>query len=193
MKILRTIWLTRVEQKMRFIETGLKGAFIIEPDLIEDERGFFARVFCMREFEEHGLNPGLIQCNVSFNKTKGTLRGMHYQIAPHAEVKLIRCTAGAIYDVIIDLRPESPTFKKWFAAELSRKNHQLLYIPEGFAHGYQTLEPQTEVFYQVSAFYHPASERGARWNDPAFGIEWALPPALVSKKDQSYPDLEAKQ
>jgi dTDP-4-dehydrorhamnose 3,5-epimerase len=178
---------------MRFIKTRLKGAFIIESDLIEDERGFFARVFCRQEFEEHGLNPDLVQCNISFNKTKGTLRGMHYQIAPHAEVKLIRCTAGAIYDVIIDLRPESPTFKQWFSAELSQKNHQLLYIPEGFAHGYQTLEPETEVFYQVSAFYHQPSERGVRWNDPAFGIEWPLPTAVVSKKDQSYPDWDAKQ
>jgi dTDP-4-dehydrorhamnose 3,5-epimerase len=178
---------------MKFIETKLKGAFVITPDPIEDERGFFARAFCRKEFADHGLNPDLVQCNISFNKTRGTLRGMHYQIAPHAEVKLIRCTRGAVCDVIIDLRPESPTFKQWFTAELSEKNHQLFYIPAGFAHGYQTLEPQTEVFYQVSAFYHQASERGARWNDPAFGIEWPLPPAVVSKKDQSYPDWEAKQ
>jgi dTDP-4-dehydrorhamnose 3,5-epimerase len=179
-------------RRMKFIETKLEGAFIIMPALIEDERGFFARTFCRREFEDHGLNPNLLQCNISFNKMKGTLRGMHYQDAPHAEVKLVRCTAGAICDVIVDLRPNSPTFKQWFSAELSKKNHQLLYVPEGFAHGYQTLIDQTEVFYQVSAFYHQASERGARWNDQAFGIEWPIPVSVISKKDESYPDWEAK-
>jgi dTDP-4-dehydrorhamnose 3,5-epimerase len=178
---------------MRFIETKLKGAFIITPDLIQDERGFFARTFCRREFEEHGLNSSLVQCNLSFNKKKGTLRGMHYQVAPHAEVKLVRCTTGAIYDVIVDLRPKSPTFRQWFATELFENNHQMLYVPEGFAHGYQTLEVQTEVFYQVSSVYHPASERGVRWNDPAFGIEWPLPASVVSTKDESYPDWEAKR
>jgi dTDP-4-dehydrorhamnose 3,5-epimerase len=178
---------------MKFAQTNLLGAFVITPELIEDERGFFARTFCWREFEEQGLNPNLLQCNISFNKRKGTLRGMHYQAAPYAEIKLVRCTAGAIFDVIVDLRPESPTFRQWFAAELSEKNHQLLYIPEGFAHGYQTLEDQTEIFYQVSAFYHPASERGARWNDPAFGIEWPLPASVISKKDSSFPDWEANQ
>jgi dTDP-4-dehydrorhamnose 3,5-epimerase len=178
---------------MKFVETGLKGAFIITPDLIEDERGFFARIFCRNEFEEYGLNPDLVQSNISFNKIKATLRGMHYQSAPHAEVKLIRCTAGAIYDVIIDLRRESPTFKQWFGIELSEKDHRLLYIPEGFAHGYQTLDPQTEVSYQVSAFYHQPSERGVRWNDPAFGIEWPFSPSVVSKKDGSYPDWEARE
>ncbi len=178
---------------MKFMQTKLKGAFIITPDRIEDDRGFFARTFCRQEFEEHGLNPNLVQCNISFNQKKGTVRGMHYQTAPHAEVKLVRCTAGAIYDVIIDLRPESPTFIKWFAAELSEKNHQMLYVPEGFAHGYQTLEPYTEVFYQVSAFYHPASERGTRWNDPAFGIEWPLPACVISNKDASHPDWEGNR
>lgn len=178
---------------MVFIETKFTGAFIITPDLIEDERGFFARTFCQREFEEHDLNFGLVQCNASFNKKEGTVRGMHYQAAPHAEVKLVRCTSGSICDVIVDLRPESPTFKEWFAAELTDKNHQMLYVPEGFAHGYQTLEPQTEVFYQVSAFYHPASERGVRWNDPTFGIKWPLPVGVISKKDGSYPDWEANR
>jgi dTDP-4-dehydrorhamnose 3,5-epimerase len=178
---------------MKFIETKLKGAFIITPDLIEDERGFFARTFCKREFEEHGLNSGLVQCNISFNKKEGTLRGMHYQTSPHAEVKIVRCTAGAIYDVIIDLRPESPTFRQWFGAELSEKNHQMLYVPEGFAHGYQTLEEQAEVFYQVSAFYHPASERGIRCDDPAFGIEWPIPACVVSNKDATHPDWENKR
>lgn len=176
---------------MKFTETKLKGAFIITPHLIEDERGFFARTFCRHEFEDHGLNPNLVQCNISFNKAKGTLRGMHYQAAPHGEVKLVRCTAGAIYDVIIDLRPESPTLKKWFSTQLSAINHQMLYVPEGFAHGYQTLAQQTEIFYQVSAFYHPASERGIRWNDPAFAIEWPLSITAVSKKDAAYPDWEA--
>jgi dTDP-4-dehydrorhamnose 3,5-epimerase len=175
---------------MKFIETKLRGAFIITLDRLEDERGFFARAFCRHEFEEHGLNPALLQCNISFNKIKGTLRGMHYQTNPHAEAKLVRCTAGAICDVIIDLRPESPTFKQWFLIQLSEKNHQMLYVPEGFAHGYQTLVQQTEVYYQVSAFYHPASERGIRWNDPAFTIEWPLPITAVSKKDASYPDWE---
>jgi dTDP-4-dehydrorhamnose 3,5-epimerase len=178
---------------MKFVETKLKGAFIITPDLIEDDRGFFARIFCRQEFEKHGLNPDLVQCNISFNKAKGTLRGMHYQIAPSAEVKLVRCTAGAICDVIIDLRSGSPTFKQWVAAELSEKNHRLLYVPEGFAHGYQTTEPLSEVFYQVSSSYNPASERGVRWNDPAFGIEWPLPVSVISKKDESYPVWEVER
>lgn len=175
---------------MKFTETKLKGAFIIAPDLIQDERGFFARTFCRREFEEHGLNPDLVQCNISFNKQKGTLRGMHYQAAPHAEAKLVRCTAGAIYDVIVDLRRDSPTFRQWLAEELTAENHQSLYVPEGFVHGYQTLQPDTEILYQVSEFYHPPSEQGVRWNDPAFGIKWPLPVAVVSKKDSSYPAWE---
>lgn len=175
---------------MKFTETKLKGAFIIAPDLIQDERGFFARTFCRREFEEHGLNPDLVQCNISFNKVKGTLRGMHYQAAPHAEAKLVRCTAGAIYDVIIDLRPTSSTLKQWFSVELTAENHQSLYVPEGFAHGYQTLQPDTEILYQVSEFYHPPSEQGVSWNDPAFRIKWPLPAAVVSKKDSSYPAWE---
>ena len=178
---------------MKFTETKLQGAFIIAPDLIEDERGFFARTFCRREFEEQGLNPYLVQCNISFNKTKGTLRGMHYQASPNADEKLVRCTAGAIHDVIIDLRPESPTFKQWIATKLTEQNHQLLYVPEGLAHGFQTLMQQTEVFYQVSAFYHPTSERGVRWDDPTFGIEWPLPVSVVSRKDLSHPDWEVRQ
>jgi dTDP-4-dehydrorhamnose 3,5-epimerase len=176
---------------MIFTPTPLKGAFIITPDLIEDERGFFSRVFCRREFEANGLNPNLVQCNISFNKQKGTLRGMHYQIAPHAEVKLVRCTAGAIYDVMIDLRPESKTFKRWFSAELTAENHNMLYVPEGFAHGYQTLADDTEIAYQVSTFYHTESERGVRWNDPVFGIAWPLPVTVISPKDQAYPNWGA--
>jgi dTDP-4-dehydrorhamnose 3,5-epimerase len=134
------------------------------------------------------LNPDLAQCNLSFNRLAGTLRGMHYQRAPHAEAKLVRCTAGAIYDVIVDLRPESSTFMKWAAAELSAENRRLLYVPEGCAHGYQALTDGAEVFYQVSAFYHPPSEGGLRWDDPAFGIRWPLPVVAISAKDASYPD-----
>ena len=140
---------------MIFEETKLRGAFVIVPERIEDERGFFARTFCRREFEAHGLNPDLVQCNISFNKAKGTLRGMHYQIAPHAEAKLVRCTAGAIYDVVIDLRPESKTFRQWFGAELTAENRNMLYVPEGFAHGFQTLADESEVSYHHSAFFSP--------------------------------------
>jgi dTDP-4-dehydrorhamnose 3,5-epimerase len=173
---------------MRFVETRLKGAYLIEPEIRADERGFFARAFCRREFEAHGLNPDLVQCNLSYNNTVGTVRGMHYQRAPHAEAKLVRCTAGAICDVILDLRPDSPTFAQWAAVELSAGNRRLLYVPEGFAHGYQTLLEGAEVFYQVSAFYHPQSEGGARWDDPTFKIEWPLPVNSISAKDASYPD-----
>jgi dTDP-4-dehydrorhamnose 3,5-epimerase len=173
---------------MRFSETGLKGALLVEPELRGDERGFFARAFCRQEFQAHGLNPDLAQCNLSFNRLAGTLRGMHYQRSPHAEAKLVRCTAGTVYDVIVDLRPDSSTFMKWEAAELSAENRRLLYVPEGFAHGYQALTDGAEVFYQVSAFYHPPSEGGLRWDDPAFGIEWPLPVSAISAKDASYPD-----
>ena len=175
---------------MIFVETRLKGAFIIEPERIEDERGFFARTWCQHEFEARGLNARLAQCNISFNTMKGTLRGMHYQIAPHEETKLVRCTMGAIYDVIVDLRPASPTFKQWEAVELTAGNRRMLYIPGGFAHGFQTLGDETEVFYQMSEFYHPGSSRGARWNDPAFGIAWPLTISTISQRDRSYPLYE---
>ena len=175
---------------MIFAKTTLEGAFIIEPERIEDERGFFARVWCQREFEAHGLTTRLTQCNISFNTKAGTLRGMHYQADPHAEVKLVRCTAGAIQDVIIDLRPESPTFKQHVAVELSASNRTMLYVPEGFAHGYLTLEDNTEVFYQVSAFYAPAYARGVRWNDPAFAIEWRGEARVMTERDRTYPDFE---
>ncbi len=153
-------------------ETKLKGAFIIEPERLEDERGFFARTWCKREFEAHGLNQNLVQCNISFNKKKTTMRGMHYQVAPHKETKLVRCTKGAIYDVIIDLRPDSHTFKQWISVELTSENRKMIYIPEDFAHGFLTLEDNTEVFYQMSEFYAPECARGVRWNDPAFSIKW---------------------
>jgi dTDP-4-dehydrorhamnose 3,5-epimerase len=172
---------------MRFTETKLKGAYVIKIEPIEDERGFFARSWCQQEFGDRGLNPNLVQCNVSFNRKKGTLRGMHYQIKPHEETKLVKCTRGSIYDVMIDIRPESSTFKQWTAIELSAENHKMLYIPEGFAHGFQTLEDNTEVFYQMSDFYHPESARGLRWDDPMFAIVWALTENLViSLKDRQY-------
>jgi len=175
---------------MKFTETKLRGAFIITPDLIEDDRGFFARTFCRSEFEEHRLNSDIVQCNISFNKNKGTLRGMHYQAKPHAEVKLVRCSAGAIYDVIVDLRPESSTFKQWFAMELSAENYKMLYIPEGFAHGFQTLTGTAEIIYHHSEFYSPDSARGLRFDDPALGIAWPLPVSMVSIRDQSYPIID---
>jgi dTDP-4-dehydrorhamnose 3,5-epimerase len=174
---------------MLFVETKLKGAFLIEIEPHEDERGFFARSWCQAEFERHGLNPRLVQCNISFNKKQGTLRGMHYQIAPFAEAKLVRCTMGAIYDVIIDLRPDSPTFKQWISVELTAENHRALYVPENFAHGFQTLRDDTEVFYQMSEFFHPECARGVRWNDSSFAIVWPCDPPILSPKDQSYEDF----
>lgn len=167
-------------------ETKLKGAYIIELQPIEDERGFFARTFCQKEFVANGLNPKLVQCSISYNKRKGTLRGMHYQVAPMAEAKLVRCTRGAIYDVIIDLRHESPTYCEWIAAELNVDNHRMIYIPAGFAHGFQTLMDDTEVFYQMSEFYAPECARGVRWDDPAFGIVWPDDKSIISEKDMNY-------
>jgi dTDP-4-dehydrorhamnose 3,5-epimerase len=172
-----------------FTETKLAGAFVIEPERRADERGFFARTFCRQEFEEHGLNPEVVQCNVSFNKRKGTLRGMHYQAAPFAEAKLVRCTSGSIYDVIIDLRLASATFKEYFAVELSAENRRMLYIPEDFAHGFQTLQDDTEVFYQMAQGYSAKHARGVRWNDPAFGIEWPKDERIIIDRDRNYPDF----
>jgi dTDP-4-dehydrorhamnose 3,5-epimerase len=174
-----------------FKETKLKGAFIIEPERVEDERGFFARTFCRNEFEAHGLNPHLVQCSVSFNMKKGTLRGMHYQASPHEETKLVRCTSGAIYDVMLDLRPTSPTFKQWVSVELTGENRRMVYIPEGVAHGFQTLEPDTEVFYQMGEFYHSESSRGVRWNDSSFVIQWPIAQPIVSVRDQELPLMES--
>lgn len=172
---------------MKFTETKLKGAFVIELEPIKDDRGFFARSWCQKEFAEHGLNSNLVQCNISFNRKRGTLRGMHYQAKPYEEAKLVRCTKGAIYDVIIDIRPESLTFKQWVAVELTSENRKMLYIPEGMAHGFQTLVDDTEVFYQMSEFYHPESARGIRWDDPALKIVWLIKENLIiSQKDQSY-------
>jgi dTDP-4-dehydrorhamnose 3,5-epimerase len=171
---------------MIFKDTKLKGSYIIEIDPIGDERGFFARSFCAKEFEKYGLNIRIVQCNISYNEKKGTLRGMHYQVAPHEEAKLVRCTMGVIYDVIIDLRPDSQTFKQWIAVELTRENRRMLYIPERFAHGFLTLEDHTEVFYQMSEFYHPECTRGVRWDDPTFGMKWLMVPTLMTDKDRTY-------
>ena len=173
---------------MIFRETELNGAFLIEPERLEDNRGFFARAWCRKEFMAHGLTGALVQSNISFNKRTGTLRGMHFQTAPYEEAKLVRCTMGAVYDVIIDLRPDSSTFLRWIAAELTAENHKMLYVPENFAHGYQTLADNTEVFYQVSQFYSPGSEQGLRYNDPIFGIKWPMDVQVISHKDRSWPD-----
>jgi dTDP-4-dehydrorhamnose 3,5-epimerase len=176
---------------MIFTETRLHGAFIIEPELIEDERGFFARTWSQTEFVRYGLNPRVVQTNLSFNQRRGTLRGMHFQAQPHEEAKVVRCTAGSIYDVIVDLRPESPTFRQWIKAELSANNRLMLYVPESFAHGFQTLEDDTEVAYQISEYYHPESARGVRWDDPVFGIDWPLEISVMSERDRSHPFIDA--
>ncbi len=175
---------------MVFSETILKGAFVIEPEKQEDFRGFFARTFCQREFAERGLETASAQSSISFSRSKGTLRGMHYQVTPFEEVKVVRCTMGWIHDVIIDLRPESPTYRESFAIELSAENRKMLYIPRCFAHGFQTLEDNTEVHYQMSEFYSPEHARGVRWNDPAFGIVWPPAERLIHERDQRYPDFE---
>ena len=175
---------------MKFIETELKGAFVINPERLVDERGFFARTCCRNEFEHHGLISDWVQCNIAFNKRKGTLRGMHYQVAPHAEAKLVRCTMGSIYDVIIDLRPNSKTYLQWISVELSAENRKMIYIPQGFAHGLQTLVDNTEVFYQMSAFYAPEHARAVRWNDPQFKIHWPEAERTISEKDQNIEDFD---
>ena len=172
---------------MDFTETKLKGAFIINLKRLEDERGFFARTFCQKEFKEHGLNTQIVQANISYNKKRGTFRGMHMQLAPYEESKLIKCTRGAIYDVIIDMRISSDTYKQWIGVELTAENHQLLYVPEGFAHGFITLKNDTEVTYQMNQFYAPGSEKGFRWNDPAFGIAWPIQPIVIAEKDKNFP------
>ncbi len=176
---------------MIFTQTDLSGACIVDIEPRQDERGYFARVWCAREFEAQGLKTNLVQCNVAYNHKKGILRGMHYQQQAHAEVKLVRCTRGAVYDVIVDLRADSPSYLKWTGVELTEENHRMLYVPEGFAHGYITLQDNSELFYQVSQFYAPGAEGGVRWDDPAVGIDW--PDAgelLISDKDRAWPLLE---
>jgi len=175
---------------MRFVDTPLNQVWIVEVEPVEDGRGFFARTWCTREFAAHGLNPQLAQCNVSWNRAKGTVRGMHYQRPPHEEAKVVRCTRGAIYDVVIDLRPASPSFCAWFGLELSATGRHLVYVPEGCAHGFQTLEDDCEVLYQMTAEHVPAAADGVRWNDPAFGVRWPLPVTLISDKDAGYADFD---
>jgi len=175
---------------MRFTETTLRGAFILDLEARADPRGFFARTFCAREFAEHGLSPTVAQCSIAFNHHQGTIRGIHFQRPPQMEAKLVRCTRGAIYDVIIDLRPESPTYMQHIAVELTADNYCALYVPEQFAHGYQTLTDNAEVTYQMNEFYTPGYEGGLRYNDPALGIDWPLPVSIIADKDLAWPLLE---
>jgi len=175
---------------MKFTETKLKGSYIVEPKLLQDERGSFAEMWRQNEFEKLGLETEFLQANISVSSKKGTLRGMHFQIKPHAQVKLVRCTMGAIYDVIIDLRPESKTYCQWVSVELSAENRTLIYIPEGFAHGFQTLKDNSEVSYQMFQYYNTQAERGVRWNDPHFKIDWPIPVVSISDRDQAYEDFK---
>lgn len=172
---------------MIFRELALKGAFLIEPERLTDERGFFARIWCRKEFQAKGLNCDSAQASISFNRERGTLRGMHYQAPPHEEARLVRCTMGAVYDVIIDLRSESPTFCRWEAFEISAQNRLMLYVPEGFAHGFITLADESEVEYHMSEFYAPDYARGVKWNDAAFSIRWPMEPRVISPRDLNYP------
>jgi dTDP-4-dehydrorhamnose 3,5-epimerase len=179
--------------QMTFLETKISKVFEIHPDLVHDERGFFARSWCQKEFALHGLNPRLVQCNISGSSRKGTLRGIHFQAAPFAEAKLVRCTRGAIYDVVLDLRPQSPTFRDWIGVVLTAEKHNMVYVPEGCGHGFLTLQDDIEVFYQMSEFYNPEAGRGVRWDDPAFRIAWPEKVEVMSEKDRSYPDFELLQ
>ena len=174
---------------MRFEPTPLAGAFLVQLDFMSDERGMFSRSFCQDEFSKHGLDALVAQCNVSFNRRRGTLRGLHFQSAPKEEAKLVRCTRGAIWDVIVDLRDGSATQHQWFATELNAANHTSIYVPHGFAHGFQTLVDDSEVFYQMSEFYHPQLARGVRWNDPVLGIDWPIDGPILSERDRSLPLL----
>jgi dTDP-4-dehydrorhamnose 3,5-epimerase len=174
---------------VRFLQTEINGATLVDPERFVDERGFFARTWCQREFSANGLNSELAQCSISFNRRTGTLRGLHYQKTPFAEAKLIRCTTGSIFDVIVDLRLESPSFLKHFAITLSSDNPLMLYVPEGCAHGFQTLTDNCEVFYQISQFYSANHAAGFRWNDPAFGIDWPLEVSVISERDKCYADF----
>jgi dTDP-4-dehydrorhamnose 3,5-epimerase len=176
---------------MRFLETPLGGAWIVELDLLGDERGWFARSFDAAEFEARGMNPAVAQTNASFNASEGTLRGMHYQAAPHGESKLVRCVRGTIFDVAVDLREDSPTFRAWHGVELSAENRRAFYIPEGLAHGFQTLEDDCEVLYQMGSPYAPEASRGVRWDDPAFAIAWPAVTRTISERDRGYPDFES--
>ncbi|MGH8616810.1 MAG: dTDP-4-dehydrorhamnose 3,5-epimerase [Burkholderiales bacterium] len=176
---------------MKLLPTSVAGAFVIELEPVADERGLFIRSFCAETFRAHGLDARVVQCNISFSPQRGTLRGMHYQTAPHAETKLIRCTRGSLHDVIVDLRADSPSFRRWHATRLSAGDPRLLYVPEGCAHGLLTLTDDCEVSYQISQRYHAESARGVRWDDPAFGIEWPEAPRVVSARDRGFPDFTA--
>jgi dTDP-4-dehydrorhamnose 3,5-epimerase len=178
---------------VKFTKTIIPGAFIIDLEPLEDDRGFFARAWCIDEFQAQGLNTSLVQCSISFNRRRGTLRGMHYQARPHEEAKLIRCTMGAMYDVLLDLRSESVQLGKWFAVELTASNRRMVFCPEGVAHGFQTLVDDTELFYQMSHVYHPESARGVRWDDKAFNIEWPIANPIVAARDGAFPDFAAGQ
>jgi dTDP-4-dehydrorhamnose 3,5-epimerase len=176
---------------MIFTETELPGVFVVGPELFEDERGFFSQIWTEREFAAMGLDARLVECNLSYNHRRGTLRGMHFQAPPHAQSKLVRCTAGSIYDVAVDLRPASPTFRRWIGIELTASNRLMLFVPVGFAHGYQTLEDGTEVVYQVSDVYAPGCAGGVRWDDPAFGIRWPdVGERVINERDRTYPDFK---
>ncbi|URZ15998.1 dTDP-4-dehydrorhamnose 3,5-epimerase [Clostridium felsineum] len=175
---------------MIFKETKLRGVYIIEIEPVEDERGFFARSWCKEELDKYNLDSNLVQCNISFNKKKGTLRGMHFQKKPHEEVKIVRCTKGSIYDVVVDIRKDSETYMKCISVELSDKNRKMIYIPKGFAHGFQTLEDNTEVFYQMSEFYHPECASGIKWDSKNINIQWPIKEKIISVKDKEYNDLE---
>jgi dTDP-4-dehydrorhamnose 3,5-epimerase len=175
---------------LQFIPTSLRDAYIVAPEKRADDRGFFARTWCQREFAAQGLETNLVQCNVSFNHKKGTLRGMHWQLPPFGETKLVRCTQGAIYDVIIDLRPDSPSFEQWVGVELTAANGQALYVPQGFAHGFQTLTDNAEVYYQMSTFYEPGYASGLRWNDPKFPIDWPAAVTVIADRDRTYADYQ---
>jgi dTDP-4-dehydrorhamnose 3,5-epimerase len=175
-----------------FTELTLQGAYAIDPEMIEDERGSFGRVFCSEEFGRLGLDIAFAQCSVSFNRKKGTLRGMHYQAEPDAEAKLVRCTMGTIFDVLVDIRPDSPAFGRWAGVELSADNRRMVYVPRGFAHGFETLTDDAEIFYQISAPFRPAASRGFRWDDPAVGIKWPqATPSVISARDRELPRLVA--
>lgn len=174
---------------MKFTETGLPGVFVIDVEPFSDERGFLAVGFSRDEFARHGLDPNVVQCNITYNLKKGTLRGMHYQVKPHEQPKLVRCVRGAIFDVAIDLRSGSPAFKKWVGYDLTADNRRMLYIPAGFAHGFATLADDTEVIYQMAEIYDPAAARGVRWNDPAFAVKWPVEVGIVNERDAGYPDF----
>jgi dTDP-4-dehydrorhamnose 3,5-epimerase len=174
---------------LKFTETRIGGVFLVDLEPVADDRGFFARTYCEEEFRRNGLEPRIAQSSMAFNARRGTLRGMHFQREPHSEVKLVRCTSGGVYDVVIDLRADSPTFRQWFGTELTARNRRMIYIPHGIAHGYQSLEDETEISYQMSAPYRPEAAAGVRWDDPAFAVRWPLEVTAITERDRSYPDF----